>query len=151
MRKYLMAGALAAALIGPASAANFVDIPLEGTLPKSCEVTAFVNGPFDNLDLTTTAEQGAESLSPICNYGGTLTVDFTSANASSLVSGANSVPYTFSVSGGLLTDATLPATVSNWPAVANAVQSRSMSVTLTNVASVAGTYTDTVTATVTPN
>lgn len=146
---------LAAAVLtaGAAQAATSVPIPLSGELAKACEVTAFLNGPFDNLDMSSTALQGAESLSPICNYGGTLSVTFTSANLGSLQSGANSVPYTLTVSGGLLSNASLatPQTIANWPAVANAVQTRSMSVTLGNAATIAGIYTDTITASVTPN
>ena len=42
-------------------------------------------------------------------------------------------------------------TVPGFPAVANADQTRSMSVQLDAIATVAGTYTDTVTASITPN
>ncbi|WP_193165752.1 hypothetical protein [Microbulbifer hainanensis] len=154
MKKLFTVGAAAALLvIGNAYADTSVPIPLSGTLAKACNVTAFVNGPFDDLDMTTTSTQGSESLSPICNYGGTLTVTFTSLNAGFLQSGPNSVGYTLQVSGGLLapTQLTVPAVVNNWPAVANAVQTRSLSVALLAVATVAGTYTDTITASVTPN
>lgn len=123
---------------------------------KSCVVTALLNGPFDYLDMSSTALQGAESLSPICNYGGTLSVTFTSANLGNLVNTpavSPDVPYTLAVSGSLLTNASLsvPQVVGNWPAVANAVQTRSMSVTLGSVATIAGIYTDTITASVAPN
>ena len=154
MKNLLALGATAALIAtGSAYAATSVDIPLSGELCKVCNVTAFVNGPFDDLDMTTTATQGAESLSPICNYGGTLSVTFTSLNAGNLVSGPNNVGYTLQVSGGLLapTQLTVPAVVPNWPAVANAVQTRGLSVALIAPATVAGTYTDTITASVTPN
>ncbi|WP_193165749.1 hypothetical protein [Microbulbifer hainanensis] len=154
MKSLLTLGAAVAFIAtGSAYADTSVDIPLSGHLCKTCNVTAFLNGPFDDLDMTTTAQQGFESLSPICNYGGTLTVTFTSLNAGFLESGPNSVGYTLQVSGGLLapTQLTVPAVVNNWPAVANAVQTRSLSVALLAVATVAGTYTDTITASVTPN
>jgi hypothetical protein len=154
MKKLFALGAAAAMIAaGSAHAGNSVDIPLQGELCKTCDVTAFVNGPFDDLDMTTTEVQGAESLSPICNYGGTLTVTFTSANAGFLVSGPNQVGYTLQVGGGLLgpTQLTVPTQVNNWPAVANAVQTRSLSVALLAPATVAGIYTDTITASVTPN
>ena len=153
MRKLLLAAAASMALTGVASADPTVNIPLTATLPKQCNVTAFLNGPFDALDPLITTVQGAESLSPICNYGGTLSVTFTSNNAGKLVSGTNEVPYTFYVSGGLASDVSLaaPLVVASWPAVANAVQTRSMSVRLTTPATVAGTYTDIVVASVAPN
>lgn len=136
-----------------ASAQTSVELPLSGTLAKSCSISAYLNGPFDALNMTSTATQGSESISPICNYGGTVTVGLSSANLGSLKSGANAVPYTVSISGGLLTDASLssPQSITNWPMVANAVQTRSISVKLTNAATIAGTYTDTITASVTPN
>lgn len=143
-------------LSASAFAVDNVAIPLNGELPRKCDVTAFLNGPFNALDMTSTATQGSESLSPICNYGGTLSVAFSSANGGTMnnttVAGQN-IGYTFTVSGGLLTDVSLatPANVSNWPAVANAVQTRSMSIKLNNAATVAGAYTDTITATVSPN
>lgn len=153
MRTILL-GAIAAVTLSTTAFANTsVDLPLSGTLPRACEISAFVNGPFDALDLTSTAEQGAESITVNCNYGGTATVDLTSANGGELISGDNAIPYTVSISGGLLTNASLSSeqTIGNWPAVANSDQSRSISVALQNIATVAGTYTDTITATVTPN
>lgn len=162
MNKNVIRAFFAASLLtaGIAQAANTsVEIPLQGVLPKECTVTALLDGPFDALDMKSTAIQGAESLSPVCNYGGTLSVTFTSANSGNLRTGgddgsrAMQVPYTFSVSGTSLNNVSLrsPQTVSNWPAVANNVQTRSMSVTLVQAATIAGTYTDTITATVAPN
>ena len=162
MNKNVIRALFAASLLtaGIAQAANTsVEIPLQGVLPKECSVTAFLNGPFDALDMKSTAIQGAESLSPVCNYGGTLSVTFSSANSGSLQPTGNDgdrlaqIPYTFSVSGTSLNNVSLrsPQTVSNWPAIANAVQTRSMSVTLGRAATIAGTYTDTITATVAPN
>ena len=149
----LAAASIVALGVGAASASNSVQIPLSGTLPKACSLVANLDGPFDDLDMTSTAEQGAESLDVICNYGGSATVEFSSANGGTLNSGSNSVPYTLSVSRGLLENVSLasPQTISNWPAAANSAQTRSLRVTLGAPATVAGTYTDTITATVTPN
>jgi hypothetical protein len=155
MKTTILGSLLGAALLmaGTVHAQTAVAIPLTGTVGKACTVSAFLNGPFNALNMASTANQGSESLSPLCNYGGTLNVGFTSLNAGALVSGANSVPYTFTVSGGLLNAVSLatPQTVSNWPATAGTVQTRSMSVTLASAATLAGTYADTITATVTPN
>lgn len=158
MKKLLVSAAALAAigLAAPASAATDATIPLKGTLAKRCEISTFLNGPFDVLNLESTSKQGAESVTALCNYGGSATVTFTSANGGALKSGNNSIPYLFSVSGsGAAWDAGLslatPQSVTGFPAVANAPQTRSMSVTLQQIATVAGTYTDTVTASITPN
>jgi spore coat protein U-like protein len=155
MRKFVLGGVAALAFGAPASmAATSVDIPLSGVLSKACEISAFLNGPFDALDLTSTAVQGAESLTVNCNYGGSASVTFTSVNAGALASGANTVPYNLVVSGSPFSGGVSLATPQTWagfPAVANANQTRSLSIQLANAASVAGTYTDTITAAVTPN
>jgi hypothetical protein len=44
-----------------------------------------------------------------------------------------------------------PQSITGWPAVANDAQTRSLSVKLDTAATIAGTYTDTITASVTPN
>jgi spore coat protein U-like protein len=156
MRK-LMLGGLAALAFGamPAAAGTSVDIPLSGVLPKACDISAYLNGPFDALDLTSTSVQGAESLTTNCNYGGSNTVTFTSANAGKLKSsGGQEVTYELSMSGGVLSPTVLstptPITFGSG-SPANANFTRSMSVRLQTAAAVAGTYTDTITAVVTPN
>ncbi|MBW8296717.1 spore coat protein U domain-containing protein [Sphingopyxis sp.] len=131
-----------------------IDVPLSGTLAKKCILSSFLNGPFDALNLETTAVQGAESLSLNCNYGGTASVTFSSANGGAMKSGANSLPYNFILSGSPLSSGVSLATAQTWggfPAVTNSAQTRSMSVQLTSAATVAGTYTDTVTVAVQPN
>lgn len=136
---------------GPGSTS--VLIPLSGVVAKSCFVSAFLNGPFNALNMASTAPQGAESLSPQCNYGGTLQVTFASANAGNMKNGTSTVPYTLTVSGGLANAASLASqlTISNWPAAANSDQTRAMSVTLAGGTTVAGTYSDIITASVSPN
>lgn len=155
MRKLILGGLAALALgTAPAMAATSVDIPLSGVLPKACDISAFLNGPFDALNMTSTAVQGAESLTVNCNYGGSSSVTFTSANAGAMKSGANSVAYNLIVSGSPFSGGVSLATPQTWagfPAVANANQTRSLSVQLASAATAAGTYTDTITAAVTPN
>ncbi len=106
--------------------------------------------------MTSTAVQGAELLTANCNYGGSATVTFSSANSGSLKSGSNAVPYKFIVSGSGTTWAagvslSSPQSITGFPTVANADQTRGMSVQLDTPATIAGTYTDTVTAEITPN
>lgn len=152
--------AAVAATVGfaaPAAADTSVSIPLSGNLAKRCSISAFLNGPFDALNLESLAVQGAESVTGNCNYGGSATVSFASANLGNLKSSdGNLVPYKFIVSGsGADWNAgkslATPQAVTGFPAVANANQTRSMSVALTAIATIAGTYTDVVTASITPN
>jgi spore coat protein U-like protein len=154
MRTIIASAAVAAfTATGAMALTDTITVPLTGELAKSCTLDAFLNGPFDALDMQSTATQGAESITVNCNYGGSAQITFSSANGGKLISGANSVDYALEVSGGVL-----PATVLSAPATgtfsgfsANANASRSMKVTLQQPATVAGTYTDTITATVTPN
>ncbi|WP_074454357.1 spore coat protein U domain-containing protein [Marinobacter sp. X15-166B] len=146
--------ALLATAVGFANANTSVEVPLSGTLPKACGVTAFLDGPFDALDMTDTDVQGSESMSVTCNYGGSASVTFESANLGKMVSDGNEVPYKLLISGSpFSTGVSLasPQTWAGWPAVTNAVQTRSLKVQLDMPAVVAGDYTDTITATVVPN
>ena len=156
MKKLIMAVIASTAFASPALASTSVEIPLSGTLAKSCTISAFLNGPFNALDMSSTAVQGAESLTGLCNYGGSATVTLSSLNAGKLKSGANEVAYKMIVSGsGSAWSAgqslATPQTIPGFPAVANAAQTRGLSVQLDAVATIAGTYTDTVTASITPN
>lgn len=141
---------------GSVNAGTSVEVPISGTLPKACNIDAYLNGPFDDLDMDSVAAQGAESVTVNCNYGGSASVTFSSANAGKMVSGSNEVAYKLLVSGSaspfntgvsLATDQTW----SGWPAVANAGQTRSLSVQLDTPAIVAGAYSDTITVSVAPN
>jgi spore coat protein U-like protein len=155
MKKLLIAAAVAALATGSASAqSNSVSIPLSGTLAKSCSISAFLNGPFDALDLTSTGVQGAESLSTSCNYDGANNVTFTSANNGVLKSGNNTLAYEFGIPSANIPLAALTAPRSvayGAGAPAGSTFTRSMVVRLPAAATIAGTYTDTITATVTPN
>lgn len=159
MRKVMLAIAGIALATGFAGAQDLggtsdtVTIQLEGELEKRCTIGAFVNGPFNAIDMESTAQQGAESLTVNCNYGGSADIEFSSASGGNLVSGTNSVGYQLAVSGGVLapTQLTSAATGTFSGFSANANASRSMSVTLLAPATVAGVYTDTLTAVVTPN
>ncbi|QHL90519.1 fimbrial major subunit CsuA/B family protein [Sphingomonas changnyeongensis] len=154
MKKLLIAAAVAALATGSASAQTSVNIPLSGTLAKSCTISAFLNGPFDALDLTSTNVQGAESLTTSCNYDGANQVTFTSQNNGVLKSGNNTLAYEFGIPSANipLAGLTAPRSVtygSGAPAGSNFT--RSMVVRLPAAATIAGTYTDTIVATVTPN
>ena len=154
MKRFAFAAIAASMIAAPVMAQDSVVIPLSGELEKDCNISAFLNGPFDVLNMESTAVQGGESVTINCNYGGTASVEFASANGGTMDSGANSVPYNFllagtSLSGGV--SLASPQTVTNFPATVNTDQSRTMSVQLTSAATVAGIYTDTITATVTPN
>lgn len=154
MKNLLVFGAAAAITTASSTyASDTAFINLSGTLEQECNVTTFVDD-LNNLDMTNdTTEQGADSISPICNYGGTLDVTLSSANNGELQFGPNSVDYTVRITGGLLphTQLLMPVTITNWPAVANAVQTRGIWVQLMSAANVAGTYTDVITVQVAPN
>lgn len=158
MKKHLTLALLAAGAFvgGAAQAADSVTIPLEGTLPKVCNVSAYLNGPFNALAMDSTAVQGAESLTANCNYGGSLSVKFESANAGVMKNETtgDTVPYSFILSGSPFSTGVSLATAQTWsgfPAVVNSDQTRGMSVKLDAAATVAGTYKDTITASVAPN
>jgi hypothetical protein len=154
MKKMILAAVASMAVAAPAYAGTSVDLPLSGTLAKRCSISAYLNGPFNALNMESTAVQGAESVTGNCNYGGSATVTFTSANSGNLKSGTNQVPYKLIVSGSPFSSGVSlasPQAITGWPSVANADQTRSVSVSLDNIATVAGTYTDTITASIQPN
>ncbi|WP_237068496.1 spore coat protein U domain-containing protein [Microbulbifer guangxiensis] len=154
MKHLIALGAAALLTAGTASAAPpSVQIPLEGELCKSCTISAFLNGPFDSLDMTTTSIQGSESLTINCNYGGSATVKFSSLNGGKMVSNGNEVPYKFYVIGTSLNAGVSLATdqTTTFPAVLNANQTRTLKVSLDTPAVAAGVYGDLITASVTPN
>jgi len=130
-------------------------LTLAGEMAKACTISTFQNnGDLTDLDLTVTTESNADSISVTCNFGGATEVELSSANAGELVSGSNSIPYTASVTGGLMTDQSLasPFSIPNWPVTLGTPQTRSFKVKLSPPAVVpAGTYEDTVTATVYAN
>ncbi|WP_205479339.1 hypothetical protein [Sphingomonas arenae] len=166
MKKLLLAAVAAGIFATPAAAqtaANpitaahspVISVGLSGTLDKRCTVSAFLNGPFSELNLENPGVQGSESLSSKCNYPGYATLTIKSANGGKLKSGSNELGYTFSLSGGFATDANLSSdlVITNFhnPANVNTDFTRSMSVKLANVATVAGTYQDTLTISIQPN
>ena len=147
---------LTADCVAPSASAARVKLPRSATSAKACTVSAYLDGPFNALNMQSTAVQGAESTSVNCNYGGSASVTFSSANAGAMKSGANAVPYKLIVSGSgspFSSGVSLASaqTWNGWPATANSNQTRSLSVQLDNAATVAGTYTDTITVAVAPN
>lgn len=154
MKKLVIAALAATAFAGTASAQTSVEIPLKGTLAKRCTISAFLNGPFDVLNLESTGVQGNESLTTNCNYGGSNFITLVSANKGKLVSGTNSVDYKFGLpsAGIALTSLATDQTFEYGKgAPANSNFTRSMQVQLDAIATVAGTYTDTVTISVATN
>ncbi|SHF15423.1 Spore Coat Protein U domain-containing protein [Modicisalibacter ilicicola DSM 19980] len=157
MRKIAFAAAIAAATTaGIAQADTSVEVPLNGTLAKECAISAYLNGPFDALDMKSTEKQGAESVTVNCNYGGSASVTFASANAGKMVSDNSEVPYQLIVSGSgspFANGVSLATaqTWNGWPTVANNDQSRSLSVKLDSAATVAGDYSDNITVSVAAN
>jgi spore coat protein U-like protein len=159
MKKLLLAAIMSTAIATPAFAQTSVNIPLQGSLAKRCTISAYLDGPFNALNMEVLTAQGAESITGNCNYGGSATVTFSSANAGKMVSGANSVPYKLRVTGtGTPADWSStgkslaePQQITGFPAVANANQTRGLSIILDQIATVAGTYADTITASIQPN
>ncbi len=147
------APAMAQTTYGPSSPS--IQVPISGVLPKACQISSFVNGPLNAINLSSTAVQGAESLTVTCNYGGSATVDFESANGGALkrAGGTETIAYLFSLSGSPLSGGVSLSSAQTWggfPAVVGD-QTRSYSIQLASAAVVAGTYADTLTFTVTPN
>ncbi|WP_323845848.1 hypothetical protein [Microbulbifer magnicolonia] len=146
--KHLPALGAAVAFIaaGSAYAATSVNIPLSGTLDKECNIDAILDGPFNNLQMDTTANQQAEQLVANCNYSGTATVTISSASGGFLV-GPTNVGYTLTVQGLLpATQLVAPAVIGMWPVpVANVDAPRNLRINLIAPATVAGLYTDVLT------
>lgn len=154
MKKTLMA-AVAVLAFGAfdAKADTSVQLTMNGSMPQACEIEQYGDFRLQGLDLESTAQTSAASISLDCNYQGTASVEFSSANNGALVSGNNSIPYTASLSGGLLNDVSLatPQTATGFPTSVGRV-SRGFSITLNPPAVVpAGAYEDVVTAVVTTN
>lgn len=153
MKKTLMA-AVAVLAFGAfdAKADTNVQLTMNGSMPQACDIEQYGDFRLQNLDLESTAQTDAASISLDCNYQGTASVQFSSANNGALVSGNNSIPYTASLSG-LLSDVSLatPQTATDFPTSVGRV-SRGFSISLNPPAVVpAGSYQDVVTATVTTN
>lgn len=148
-----LAPAFAQTTYGPASPS--INVPISGVLPKACQISSFVNGPLNAINLSSTTVQGAESATVTCNYGGSATVAISSANGGALKrsGGSETIAYNFFLSGSPFSSGVSLAstqTWTGWPAVVGD-QTRSYSVQLASAAVVAGTYEDTLTFTVTPN
>lgn len=143
-----------------------VTVPLAGALEQRCTIYTGTTPTFTNLDLESLEIQGSGSLVVSCNYTGGTTVTFTSANAGVLVSENGDVlPYGFGIDGSANAPGNSPlelieplvetdlfnvsADLLNDPALAT--DERALSVQLIETAVIAGTYTDTITATVSPN
>lgn len=164
MRNTLIAVAIAAVSFGAsaqsgiaADAETQVTIDLAGTLEQRCEISTTAAG-FDDLDLEVTTPQGSGELSVRCNFSGSPVVTISSLNAGKLKNATPdvdaSLAYILSVGDSDLNlslgDATpaFPIANNGNTLVANA---QALSIALTETAVIAGDYTDTITATVSPN
>lgn len=149
-----------------ADAETEVTIQAAGSLDKRCTIYTGVTPMFTNLDLESLEIQGSGSLVVSCNYTGGTTVTFTSANAGVLVNeNGDALPYGFGIDGSANAPGNSPlelfeplvetdlfnvsADLLNDPALAT--DERALSVQLIETAVIAGTYTDTITATLSPN
>ncbi|MFP4386347.1 MAG: hypothetical protein ACLFRA_03960 [Alphaproteobacteria bacterium] len=159
MKKLFLTATVAVVAFGftqTAQADSSVQLTIDGDMPKICDVDQYGDFRLQDLDLTSTAQTDAASITISCNYQGTANVEFSSANAGALVSTSDpehTIPYTASLSGGLLSDVSLatPQTANNFPTVVGD-QTRGFSVKLAPPAVVpAGFYEDVVTATVATN
>ena len=149
MKKLTLTLALLIVLTGSiAHASNSVDLTINGEMPKACEISSYGDFRLQDLDLTSTAQTDAASITLACNYQGTATLTLSSANGGYLASGANQIPYTASLSGSSITDVSLASPVS-WGGFPTVVgdQTRGFSIKLAPPAVVpAGFYQDVVTA-----
>lgn len=142
-------------------------LPLSGEVAKNCIVSVNPNNAvLQNLDLEITTRQNGAPLRLECNYAGSATVSFSSLKGGKLVSAeGNELPYLFYLGGGANGAGVLSTGVSlASPQVFSAfntvfsnglppaeITTRSMGIALASAATIAGTYTDVITASVTPN
>jgi hypothetical protein len=144
-------------------------LPLSGEVAKNCIVSVNPNNVnLQQLDLEITTRQNGSMLRLECNYSGSASVSFSSANGGKLVSGGNELPYLFYLGNNAQSAGALTAGASlASPQVFNAFNTelsgsvgtapagpfttRAMGIALASAATIAGTYTDVITASVTPN
>jgi len=153
-----------------AQTAQTASLPLQGEVLKNCIVSVNPNNTnLQELDLEVTTRQNGSSLRLECNYAGSATVSFSSLNGGKLISAeANELPYLFflgnnTAGAGALTagvslsssqsfnafDTVLSGSVGTAPS--GPFTTRAMGIRLQSAATIAGTYTDVITASVTPN
>lgn len=145
-------------------------LPLSGEVAKNCIASVNPNNTnLQSLNLESTLRQNGAALRLECNYSGSASVSFSSANGGKLLSAeGNELPYLFYLGNNAQSAGALTAGVSlASPQVFNAFNtvfsgtvgappagpdtSRSMGIALASAATIAGTYTDVITASVTPN
>jgi len=186
-KKFATAGALAALMIGGSAmaapfasfddfetsnpgnifgdgpgASSSLNFDIIGKVEKACHVRAFLDGPFDDIDLSAGAvgvTQGAESVAFICNYAGGAMVTYSSLNAGVLENqddNSFTVDYTMSGTGGsglafadeeLDTDVVLKFVS---PGILDD-QGSGLSIKTKEAGTAAGTYSDTITVTIEVN
>ena len=146
-----------------------IDFDITGFIAQECALSAFgVEGStqdrLGNIDLSTRGigdllGAGNASIDAICNFGGGATITISSTNNGEMVNPAGgSIGYTLAVTGGSGWANFDGADLSGGPVsntvvlpAPNTVQTGGFNVRLTEVATVAGTYTDTITVAIAPN
>jgi hypothetical protein len=153
MKTILTLGLLAASAVvaTPAMAARSASYTISGTLSPSCSITAPAN---QTINPTSTASQPIGVPSYVCNFAGPAAIRFWSQNGSVLQAPNGSVSYSFVFDGS--GPFTLPnaepalATLSRSIATAGTAQTGAASITISAGASVAGTYSDTISMSINP-
>lgn len=161
MNKMFRVGALAAGALGAgqALAEDQAQYQITASLAQICSVTPPGN---QTINPASTAVQSIGSVTYVCNFAGNATLRFWTQNGGSIVSpaaaGNGNVAqlrgYNFVFDGtalGQLTDAANTATgVVRAILTPNAAQSGATTVQLASIATLAGTYNDTVFINITP-
>lgn len=149
MRKLLLASAALVVFAAPASAD--VDINLSGTIAESCSIGAAGASEVSTfpINLTnTTAFQETETLQVVCNFGGQASVTLTSNNSGELTNQfGDFVTYNVSTPTGSRTGSSIASPVTYAVATGS---THVVYVKVNEAATRAGTYTDTIVATVSP-
>ena len=152
--KYLLAFLFIAL---PAQAATVGAIILQGVVPKVVSIAVVGVSPYNTLDLTTTqvnlpVANATEQSNDLSGY----TVTLSSANAGSLKNGAlGSIAYTAKYNAVTVTLSATPVTITNVAsqvAVVNTTKPFTISYTgVPYVSILSGTYSDTLTFTISAN
>jgi len=152
--------AIAANNIGGQGGASEIDIVLNAVVEEECRVSAYAGVDEARINLTGPLDTGATfgpvSFSPRCNFdNASVTVEFSSANAGALKNDGDLVPYVVEISGGgsgydPLSGASLSSPVQITVPLQDAfgTQTRGLSFITQGPLQKAGTWTDTITATV---
>lgn len=161
MKTYLIAGAVISALglCSPALASDQKQYQITGSLEQSCTVTVPTT---QTINPASTTQQSVGSPSYQCNFAGNAILRFWTQNGGQIVSPAAAAnnntaqtrAYSFTFDGtalGQLTNASGTATtVTRAITTPNAAQSGAAAIQLASVATIAGSYADTIFVSIAP-